>query len=38
MLAGLIGEERISHEMQKRVHEMMRTFLKRARTKLEGDE
>lgn len=37
MLAGLIGEERISHEMQKRVHEMMRTFLERARTKLERE-
>ena len=35
MLAGLIGEERISHEMQKSVHEMMRTFLERARTRLE---
>lgn len=35
LLAGLIGEERISHEMQKRVAEMMRTFLERARTRLE---
>lgn len=34
-LAGMIGEERISREMQKRVAEMMRAFLERARTRLE---
>lgn len=36
MLAGLVGESRISIEVQKRVAEMIRTFLERARTKLEG--
>lgn len=36
MLAGLVGENRISAEMQKRVAEMIRTFLERARAKLEG--
>ena len=35
LLAGLVGEGRISHEMQKRVAEMMKTFLQRARAKLE---
>jgi carbon monoxide dehydrogenase subunit G len=35
MLAGLVGENRISAEMQKRVAEMIRTFLERARSKLE---
>lgn len=35
MLASLIGENRLSVEMQKGVTEMMRTFLARARTKLE---
>lgn len=34
-LAGLVGEGRISAEMQKRIAEMIGTFLKRARTKLE---
>jgi hypothetical protein len=36
MLAGLIGEGAISAEMQKRVGEMIRTFLERARVKLES--
>lgn len=36
ILASVIGESRISAEMQKRVHEMIKTFLKRARTKIEG--
>ena len=36
LLAGLAGEGRISAEMQKRVTEMVRTFLERARAKLEG--
>jgi len=35
MLAGLMGETRLSAEMQKGVTEMMRTFLQRARAKLE---
>ncbi len=35
MLAGLVGENRLSAEMQKGVTEMMRTFLQRARTQLE---
>jgi carbon monoxide dehydrogenase subunit G len=35
-LAGLIGENRISKEMQKRVNEMIQTFLNRARKKIEG--
>ncbi|HKP73503.1 MAG TPA: hypothetical protein VJT82_11230 [Pyrinomonadaceae bacterium] len=35
MLAGLVGENRLSAEMQKGVSEMMRTFLQRARTALE---
>ncbi len=36
MLAGLAGEHRISAEMQKRIAEMIRTFLQRARTQLES--
>lgn len=36
MLAGLVGANRISAEMQKRVAEMIKTFLVRARAKLEG--
>jgi len=36
LLAGLIGEGAISAEMQKRVGEMIRTFLERARVKLES--
>lgn len=36
LLAGLIGENRISAEMDKRVAEMIRTFVERARTKLES--
>lgn len=35
LLAGLVGESRLSAEMQKGVTEMMRTFLQRARVKLE---
>lgn len=35
MLAGLVGESRISAEMQRRIAEMMKTFLQRARAKLE---
>jgi carbon monoxide dehydrogenase subunit G len=35
LLAGLVGENRISNEMQKRVAEMMKTFIQRARKKLE---
>jgi carbon monoxide dehydrogenase subunit G len=35
LLAGLIGEHRLSQEMQKRVSEMMSAFLQHARTKLE---
>lgn len=35
MLAGLVGATRLSAEMQKGVSEMMRTFLQRARAKLE---
>ena len=34
-LAGWLGEHRISKEMQKRVSEMTRTFIQRARKKLE---
>jgi hypothetical protein len=37
LLAGLVGEGAISAEMQKRVGEMIRTFLERARAKLEGE-
>src|SRR6266511_955938 len=36
-LAALVGEGAISSEMQKRVGEMIRTFLERAQTKLEGE-
>ena len=36
LLAGLVGENRISAEMQKRVAEMIKTFLERARARLEG--
>lgn len=36
-LAVFLGEGPISAEMQKRVGEMIRTFLERARTKLEGE-
>ena len=36
LLAGLVGEGRISAEMQKRVTEMVKTFLQRARAKLES--
>jgi carbon monoxide dehydrogenase subunit G len=36
LLAGLVGEGRISAEMQKRVTEMVKTFLARARARLEG--
>lgn len=36
MLASLVGEGRISAEMQKRVSEMIRTFLQRARARLES--
>lgn len=36
-LAVFLGEGAISAEMQKRVSEMIRTFLERARTKLEGE-
>ncbi len=35
LLAGLAGESRLSAEMQKGVTEMMRTFLQRARARLE---
>ena len=37
-LAILVGEGRISIEMQKRVREMIKTFLERARVKLEAEE
>jgi len=37
-LAILVGEGRISAEMQKRVREMIVTFLERARVKLEAEE
>jgi predicted nucleotidyltransferase len=37
-LAILVGEGRISIEMQKRVREMIKTFLERARVKLETEE
>jgi uncharacterized membrane protein len=36
LLAGLAGEGRISAEMQKRVTEMVKTFLQRARVRLES--
>jgi carbon monoxide dehydrogenase subunit G len=35
LLAGLAGETRLSTEMQKGVSDMMRTFLQRARARLE---
>jgi hypothetical protein len=35
--AVLVGEGRISAEMQERVREMIKTFLERARVKLEGE-
>ena len=35
LLAGLAGESRLSAEMQRGVTEMMRTFLQRARARLE---
>jgi hypothetical protein len=34
----LVGESAISAEMQKRVREMIKIFLERARVKLEGEE
>jgi carbon monoxide dehydrogenase subunit G len=37
MLAGLVGEGPINAEMQKRVTEMIRTFMQRARAKLESE-
>ncbi len=36
-LAALLGEAAISAEMQKRIGEMIKTFLQRARTKLESE-
>lgn len=36
-LASLVGEGPISAEMQKRVRDMIKTFLERARVKLEGE-
>jgi carbon monoxide dehydrogenase subunit G len=36
MLAGLVGEGRISAELQKHVAAMIRTFLERARSRLES--
>ena len=36
LMAGLVGENRISAEMEKRVGEMIRTFIQRARARLEG--
>jgi carbon monoxide dehydrogenase subunit G len=36
-LAGLIGESRISAELQKRVRDIIKIFLQRARIKLESD-
>lgn len=36
MMAGLVGESRISAGVQERVAEMMKSFLKRARAELEG--
>jgi carbon monoxide dehydrogenase subunit G len=38
MLAGLVGESTISEEMQKRVAEMIKTFLRRSQAKLESCE
>jgi len=37
LLAGIIGEGAISAEMEKRVTEMIKTFLERARARLEGE-
>ena len=37
LMAGLLGEGRISAEMQKRVTEMIKTFLERSRQRLEGN-
>lgn len=37
-LAGLVGENRISAEMQKRVNDMLKIFLRRARAKIESSE
>ena len=37
MLAGLVGERRLSAELQKGVSEMMRAFLKQARARLEAE-
>jgi hypothetical protein len=36
LLAGLVGENRISAEMEKHVKEMICTFVQRARAQLEG--
>jgi hypothetical protein len=36
LMAGLIGERRISAGMQERVAQMMKTYLERARAQLEG--
>ena len=36
-LASLVGEGPISAEMQKRVREMIKTFLERAQAKLESE-
>lgn len=36
IMAGLIGESRISAEMERRIGQMMQTFLERARAKLES--
>lgn len=36
LLAGLVGENRISVEMEKRVAEMIRTFIQQARARLES--
>ncbi len=37
LLAGLAGENIISNEMQKRVTQMIKTFLEKARTRLEQE-
>jgi hypothetical protein len=36
-LAAFIGEGAISSELQKRITEMIKTFLERAQDKLEGE-
>jgi hypothetical protein len=36
-LAAFIGESAISSELQKRITEMIKTFLERAQDKLEGE-